>query len=87
MSRVSDLQLQLPAEDCQVTARLTHILDGLSRRERRMGDDDVSRIVLNRFTADWSDERKKEVAKTIRARTRTLLQARRAGVLPPSKLL
>ena len=87
MNRISDLQAQLPPAECEVTRRLTHILDGLSRRERRMGDDDVSRIVLDRYTADWSDERKKEVAVTIRARTRTLLQARRVGIIPAQKLI
>jgi hypothetical protein len=71
-----------------VEGRISHILDGLSRRERRLGDDTLSVLVKDRFCIGWSESAKRQAAFALVRMAKAQIQARRSAKPSiPAKLL
>lgn len=64
-----------------VSNRVKMILSRLSKAERRKGDDDISRLVLDRFCEGWSDTDKRAVAVEVRSKARAIIREQRAAAM------
>ena len=72
-----------------INERILQIINGLSRTDRRKGDNDVSLIVLHKFTEgpEWTKQGQRSVAVEVRSRARAILRELRTAKAIPSKLI